>query len=100
MHYTEAYNFLISLNNLPRKEYMADPRHCGWYLKRLQFFLDILGNPEKKIPHYVHVTGTSAKGSVCNMMNSILHASGKKVGLLTSPHPSVILERWKITWIS
>lgn len=75
---------------------MADPRHCGWYLKRLQFFLDILGNPERKIPHYIHVTGTSGKGSVTAYMHSILHASGKKVGSTYSPHPTIITERWKI----
>jgi len=96
MNYPQSYDYLISLNNLPRREYMADPRHCGWYLKRLQFFLDILNNPEKKIPHYIHVTGTSGKGSVCLMLNSILNKAGKKTGILTSPHPSIIIERWGI----
>lgn len=75
---------------------MVDPRHCGWYLKRLQFFLDILGNPERKIPHYIHVTGTSGKGSTVAYLHSILHASGKKVGATFSPHPTIITERWKI----
>ncbi|MFH1291817.1 MAG: Mur ligase family protein [bacterium] len=96
MNYTQAYNYLISLNNLPRNEYMKDPRHCSWYLKRLQFFLNIIGNPEKKVPHYIHVTGTSGKGSVCLLLDSILRANGQKVGVLTSPHPSVITERWDI----
>ncbi|HAT03690.1 MAG TPA: hypothetical protein DCS29_02850 [Candidatus Magasanikbacteria bacterium] len=96
MNFNEAYNYIISLSNLPRKEYMTDPRHCGWYLKRLQFFLDILGNPERKIPHYIHVTGTSGKGSVTAYMHSILHAAGKKVGSTYSPHPTCIIERWKI----
>jgi dihydrofolate synthase / folylpolyglutamate synthase len=96
MNFQESYDWLISLSNFPRKEYMSDPRHCSWYLKRLQFFLDILGNPEKKIPHYIHVTGTSGKGSVTTMMHSILHESGKSVGSTYSPHPTTILERWKV----
>ncbi|MFH1789852.1 MAG: Mur ligase family protein [bacterium] len=75
---------------------MADPRHCGWYLKRLNFFLNLIGNPEKKIKRFAHITGTSGKGSVCNMLTSILMASNCKVGLLTSPHPSIIVERWGI----
>ncbi len=95
MTFQQAYNFLISFSNFPRKEYMADPRHCGWYLKRLQFFLDLIGNPEKKIPHYIHITGTSGKGSVVAFLHSILQANGEKVGSTYSPHPTIITERWK-----
>ncbi len=75
---------------------MRDPKHCSIYLKRLQFFLDILGNPEKQLPHYIHVTGTSGKGSVCLMLNSILTEAGLKTGLSISPHPTCITERWQI----
>jgi dihydrofolate synthase/folylpolyglutamate synthase len=96
MNYAEAYNFLISLSNLPRKEYMTNQRHCGWYLKRLQFFLNLIGNPERKIPHYIHITGTSGKGSVTAYLHSVLEANGKKVGSTYSPHPTTITERWKI----
>jgi len=81
---------------MPRKEYMTDPRACGWYLDRLQAFLDVLGNPEKKIKHYIHVTGTSGKGSTTAYMHGILHAAGYNVGSTYSPHPSSIIERWKI----
>jgi dihydrofolate synthase/folylpolyglutamate synthase len=88
--------FLLSLNNIPRIEYMRDPKHCDVYLKRLQVFLDILGNPEKKIPHYIHVTGTSGKGSVCEYISHGLRAAGHKVGTITSPHPSDVIERFCI----
>jgi len=81
---------------MPRKEYMTAPRQCGWYLDRLQFFLNILGNPEKKIPHYIHVTGTNGKGSVVSFLHSILHTAGKDVGSTYSPHPTSITERWKV----
>ena len=96
MTYNEANDFLISLSNLPRKKYLKDKKHCAIYLKRLQFFLNLLGNPEKQIPHYIHVTGTSGKGSVCLMLSAILKKSGRKVGTITSPHPSTITERWDI----
>ncbi len=96
MTYTEAHQYLLSLENLPRKEYLRDPKACELYLKRLQFFLDILGNPERRIPHYIHVTGTSGKGSVCSFLHSILNAAGKKVGSITSPHPTYLYERWQI----
>ena len=96
MNYQQAYDFIISLNNIPRQEYLKNKKKSGIYLKRTQLLLDILGNPEKRIPHYIHVTGTSGKGSVCLLLGSILRASGKKVGLITSPHPSTITERWEI----
>jgi len=96
MTQTQAEQFILSLTSVGRKEYLANRKDCAIYLKRLQFFLDLLGNPEKKIPHYIHVTGTSGKGSVCLMLDSILRASGKKVGVLTSPHASIIQERWEV----
>ncbi len=96
MTYQEAYDFLLSLNNIPRQEYLKDKKKSGIYLKRIQFLLDILGNPEKRIAHYVHVTGTSGKGSTCLMLNSILCAAGQKVGMIISPAPSAITERWTI----
>ena len=94
MNYQEAENYILSFANLPRREYMAARSHCSIYLERLQYFLDLAGNPEKRISHYVHVTGTSGKGSVIAFIRSILLASGEKVGSITSPHPSFMHERW------
>ncbi|MBI2443705.1 MAG: hypothetical protein HYV42_00480 [Candidatus Magasanikbacteria bacterium] len=96
MTYRAAYEYLLSLNNLPRREYLSDPRHCGVYLKRMVALLALFGHPERRIPHYLHVTGTSGKGSVARMLASIWRASGARVGLLTSPHPSAIGERWEV----
>lgn len=97
MDYREAERFLYSLNNIPRREYLSGkiPRRNN-YLRRLELLLGLLGHPEKKIPRYIHVSGTSGKGSVCLLLSSILRARGKKVGLLTSPHPSLITERFEI----
>src|SRR3990167_5437452 len=93
MTYSEAKNFFYSLENLGRKEYLKDPRDAVVYLKRLQVLLDILGNPERRIPHYIHVAGTSGKGSVCLMLDAIWRAAGKKVGTLTSPGIEGLLDR-------
>lgn len=94
--YRDAEQYILSLSNLPRQEYLRDRRRCDLYLKRVQYLLDLLGNPEKKIPHYIHVTGTSGKGSVCTFLQAILHAAGKKVGSITSPHATWMTERWSI----
>jgi len=78
---------------------MTDSKHCNLYLKRLQCFLDLINNPEKQVPHYIHITGTSGKGSVALMLSSILKSSGKKTGTLTSPSPDTLQSRIEINGI-
>ncbi len=96
MKYKQAEQFIFSLVNSNREKREEKEKICGSRLQRLQYFLNILGNPEKTIPHYIHVTGTSGKGSVCAFLQSIIHASGKKTGLLQSPYPTYMAERWQI----
>lgn len=57
-----------------------------------------LDNPEKDVK-CVHVAGTNGKGSVSNMLASILHEAGYKVGLYTSPHLKDFRERVKINGV-
>jgi len=53
----------------------------------LRRVLAVLGNPHESIaPRVIHVAGTNGKGSVCAMLSAILAASGRKVGMFTSPH--------------
>lgn len=85
MNYASANKFLLSLYLLPRREYLKNPAECAWYLTRTQFLLNLLDNPEKKIQHYIHVAGTSGKGSVSLMLGAILRAAGKRTGTITSP---------------
>lgn len=56
---------------------------------------DYLGNPEKKLST-IHVAGTNGKGSVSNMLASILQEAGYKTGLYTSPHLKDFRERIRI----
>jgi len=44
----------------------------------------------------VHIAGTNGKGSVANILASILQEAGYKVGLYTSPHLKSFRERIKI----
>jgi len=57
--------------------------------------LAAFGNPQEKLK-IIHVAGTNGKGSFCKLMASILHASGLKVGVFTSPHMEVFNERLTI----
>ena len=57
--------------------------------------LKSLGNPQKDLA-MIHVAGTNGKGSTCAYLESIFKASGKKVGLYTSPHLIRFNERIKV----
>jgi len=57
--------------------------------------LDFIGNPQDDLT-MIHVAGTNGKGSTCAMIASILHASGKNVGLYTSPHLIRFNERIRV----
>ena len=54
-------------------------------LDTIKRILSALGNPQKNYAS-IHVAGTNGKGSVASALSSILHESGYKVGLYTSPH--------------
>jgi dihydrofolate synthase/folylpolyglutamate synthase len=61
-------------------------------LAHMRVLLEALGHPEKKFPS-VLIAGTNGKGSTAATLASILHASGLKTGLYTSPHLVRINER-------
>ena len=54
-------------------------------LENTEELLRRIGDPREGM-RYVHVAGTDGKGSVCAMLESILKASGLRVGAFTSPH--------------
>lgn len=60
--------------------------------------LEILDNPHKKI-ETIHVAGTNGKGSVSNMLASVLTEAGFKTGLYTSPHLLDFKERIRINGV-
>lgn len=64
-------------------------------LGRMEHFSAALGNPHSKY-RTIHVAGTNGKGSVANMLASVLSACGFRVGLYTSPHIVDFRERMRI----
>lgn len=61
----------------------------------MEFADQLMGHPHRKY-RIVHVAGTNGKGSVSNMLASVLSASGLKVGLYTSPHIIDFRERIRV----
>ena len=66
-------------------------------LEHMLKFESILGNPHEDW-RSIHVAGTNGKGSVANMLASVLGSTGLKVGLYTSPHLVDFRERMRV-WV-
>lgn len=54
-------------------------------LEAMKYIMDRFDNPEKNLK-IIHVAGTNGKGSVCEMLGSILSNTKYKVGKFISPH--------------
>lgn len=94
--YFRAVSFLQGLNNLPLDgDYLVDKHHADRYIKRMRYFLNLIGNPDKGLK-CIHIAGTSGKGTVTNMVHEILLASGKNVGSFTSPFVTTPIEQIKV----
>lgn len=64
-------------------------------IANMEFADQLMGHPHKKYK-VIHVAGTNGKGSVSNMLASVLASSGLKVGLYTSPHIVDFRERMRL----
>ncbi|MEM6664892.1 MAG: folylpolyglutamate synthase/dihydrofolate synthase family protein [Pseudomonadota bacterium] len=72
------------------------PKEIDLSLGRLQRLLDLLDNPETKLPPVIHVAGTNGKGSTVAFMRAILEADNKRVHTYTSPHLVSYHERFRM----
>ena len=64
-------------------------------LERIEALLDAIGRPEQAFT-IAQVGGTNGKGSISAMLAAILQASGRRVGLYTSPHLRHYRERIRV----
>ncbi|TXC78780.1 bifunctional folylpolyglutamate synthase/dihydrofolate synthase [Luteibaculum oceani] len=92
MTYQETLDYLFSRLPMLQNKGLAAIKPG---LERISRICDILDNPERKFKS-VHIAGTNGKGSVANMLCSVLIEAGYKVGLYTSPHFKDFRERIKI----
>ncbi len=96
--YNDALNAIFS--RFPSIQNVGFGAKEGAYkpgLEHLLKFEAILGNPHEDW-RSIHVAGTNGKGSVANMLASVLGSTGLKVGLYTSPHLVDFRERMRV-WI-
>lgn len=78
---------LLHLASLP-------PSNIKMGLERVRLALDLLGNPERRVPA-LHVAGTNGKGSTCAVAAECLQQR-YHVGLYTSPHLVRVNERFRV----
>ena len=64
-------------------------------IANMEFADQLMGHPHRNYG-IIHVAGTNGKGSVSNMLASVLAATGLRVGLYTSPHILDFRERIRI----
>lgn len=101
MDFTEYFNacaYLLSLGKLDsRVPHTREPSSpmLGNTLLRTQDLLNRLGNPEKGMK-YIHVTGTSGKGTVVSLLHHSLEKAGYTVGSTLSPATTTTIERIKV----
>ncbi|MGP5576695.1 bifunctional tetrahydrofolate synthase/dihydrofolate synthase [Corynebacterium flavescens] len=61
-------------------------------LDRIEKLMDLLGHPERSFD-VIQVAGTNGKSSTARMIDSLLRAFHRRVGLVTSPHLQLVTER-------
>ena len=64
-------------------------------LQNITNLCEFFGNPQEKLKT-IHIGGTNGKGSISNMLASVLQEEGYKIGLYNSPHLIDFTERIKI----
>ncbi len=95
--YQKAIRYLEGLANLPTQQsYLAGGSgDRSVHLRRMRYFLDLLGNPDRGMK-FVHITGTSGKGSVTNLVHEMAVAAGVHVGSFTSPFVTTSIEKIRV----
>ena len=93
MDYFRGKRFLDTLPDWERGRPHTGP--AEHYLPRMGALLERLGHPEGACRSLI-VGGTNGKGTVSSLLAALLQASGRRVGLYTSPHLHSQRERIRI----
>ena len=95
LNYRDAIAYIIQREGYDRG-FVANPfdsESIG--LRRTEALLEMLDFPDRRYPT-IHVAGSKGKGSTSAALDSILRASGYRVGLYTTPHLHTFRERIQI----
>lgn len=84
--YAENVRYLEDLTRMPGRR----GRHFNQ--ARTRELLELLGNPQRDLT-FIHVAGTTGKGSTVAMISSVLTSAGIRVGRFLGPHLESYTER-------
>ena len=84
-NYQEAINYIHALPKFHRTNNLDNIKNA----------LHLLGDPQNSY-ETIHITGTNGKGSTTNFLSNLLEATGKRVGMFTSPFVKEFNERIQI----
>lgn len=87
----QALHYLFEF--IPKGKVFIYPGHVG--VDRTKYLLKLIGNPQN-IPKFIHVAGTSGKGSTAYYISTLLRSFGFNVGLGVSPHLLNMRERFQV----
>ena len=93
MNYNESVRYLLTLGRELASPQQA--RAAKFDLHNIRAICERMGHPERAYAS-AHIAGTNGKGSTGAMLASIIHASGLRCGLYTSPHLLRINERIRL----
>lgn len=88
---------MTNYNGICANEYLKEISKSGinYSLSNIRHLMAYLGNVQDTL-QIVHVAGTNGKGSVCAYLEAVLHASGYRVGVFSSPAVFNRMEIWRI----
>ena len=92
--YNLALDYIYSFVDYSLK-HSSELAKADFNLERMRNFMSALGNPQDSYP-CIHVAGTKGKGSTSAFCAAALQASGRKVGLYSSPHLLDFTERIQV----
>lgn len=92
MNFSEAVTYLYNARP-PFHQVGAEAYKPG--LENTLRLMAHVGNPHERLKA-IHVAGTNGKGSTAHLIAAALQASGRKVGLFTSPHLLSLTERIRV----
>jgi dihydrofolate synthase / folylpolyglutamate synthase len=93
--YQKDITFLESLSNIPKTTYMLGPKDKKIFIERIKKFLSLVGNPQTNLK-FIHIAGTSGKGSTVKILESLIADAQLKTGSFTSPFATTSIERISI----
>lgn len=97
--YRRDIAFLESLNNTTSTPYGSYKKiGKNRALLRVRRLLTLLGNPENKLA-FIHIAGTSGKGSTVKLLERLIENSGKTCGAFTGPFATTSIERVSVNGV-